>query len=127
MNIALSVFRRTTVLFAGRRGRGGHGRGDTPHSNYNSMSWASSSEKSDMELSEEEFPPPSSCSLRASSVAYRWMYSGRDAQSGSELDKVVPHHINWDLKPLTQPQSGCVTCFFSQSSRISLLCHFKVY
>lgn len=44
-----------------------------PH--YNSMSWASSSEKSDMELSEEESPPPSSCSFRASSVAYRWMYS----------------------------------------------------
>lgn len=46
-----------------------------PH--YNSMSWASSSEKSDMELSEEESPPPSSCSFRASSVAYRWMYSGK--------------------------------------------------
>lgn len=42
---------------------------------YNSMSCASSSEKSDMELSEEESPAPSSCSFRASSVAYFWMYS----------------------------------------------------
>lgn len=90
MNIALSVFRRSTVLFAGRRGgqagRGGAGggQGSSPPFNYNSMSWASSSEKSDMELSEEEFPPPSSCSLRASSVAYRWMYSEKDATVESQ-------------------------------------------
>lgn len=52
---------------------------------YNSMSWASSSEKSDMELSEEESPPPSSCSFRASSVAYLWMYSGKDTQGGRKV------------------------------------------
>lgn len=46
-----------------------------PSYHYNSMSWASSSEKSDMELSDEESPAPSSCSFRASSVAYFWMYS----------------------------------------------------
>lgn len=44
---------------------------------YNSMSWASSSEKSDIELSEELSPVPSSCSFRASSVAYFWMYSAQ--------------------------------------------------
>lgn len=42
---------------------------------YNSMSWASSSEKSDIELSDELSPVRSSCSLSASSVAYFWMYS----------------------------------------------------
>lgn len=92
----------------GRAGRGMEREGSPPF-NYNSMSWASSSEKSDMELSEEEFPPPSSCSLRASSVAYRWMYSERDTQSESEIDELVPSHINKDIKPLTQSQPRCVT------------------
>lgn len=46
-----------------------------PSYHYNSMSWASSSEKSDMELSDDESPAPSSCSFKASSVAYFWMYS----------------------------------------------------
>lgn len=46
-----------------------------PSYHYNSISWASSSEKSDIELSDEESPAPSSCSFRASSVAYFWMYS----------------------------------------------------
>lgn len=92
----------------GWAGRGtSEGGGGTRPFNYNSMSWASSSEKSDMELSEEEFPPPSSCSLRASSVAYRWMYSERDAQSESELGKLVLHHINWYLKHLTHSLCRC--------------------
>lgn len=52
-----------------------------PSYHYNSMSWASSSEKSDIELSDEESPAASSCSFSASSVAYFWMYSGRGSTS----------------------------------------------
>ena len=56
------------------------------------MSCASSSEKSDMELSDEESPAPSSCSFRASSVAYFWMYSvgwpgKREEREKEETDK----------------------------------------
>lgn len=53
-----------------RRAGWGGAMGGGPSYHYNSMSWASSSEKSDMELSDEESPAPSSCSFRASSVAY---------------------------------------------------------
>merc|ERR1719295_1440870 len=42
---------------------------------YSSMSFASSSEKSDIELSEEEERSSLSVSLRASSVAYFFTYS----------------------------------------------------
>lgn len=59
---------------------------ELPSPHYNSMSWASSSEKSDIELSEEESPPPSSCSFRASSVAYRWMYSGGENQTDTQTE-----------------------------------------
>lgn len=52
-----------------------------PSYDYNSMSWASSSEKSDIELSDEESPAASSCSFSASSVAYFWMYSGKGSTS----------------------------------------------
>lgn len=57
-----------------------------PSYHYNSMSWASSSEKSDMELSDEESPAPSSCSFRASSVAYFWMYSVEEKEHSSRED-----------------------------------------
>ncbi|KAF3859187.1 hypothetical protein F7725_021586, partial [Dissostichus mawsoni] len=53
------------------------------------MSWASSSEKSDMELSDEESPAPSSCSFRASSVAYFWMYSVEE-----EKERVRPVEVH---------------------------------
>ena len=59
-----------------------------PSYHYNSMSWASSSEKSDMELSDEESPAPSSCSFRASSVAYFWMYSVRGKESVVRQEKL---------------------------------------
>lgn len=75
------MVRKSNIVFVGVEGRGikggdgtGWGRGGSSN-HYNSMSWASSSEKSDMELSDEESPAPSSCSFRASSVAYLWMYS----------------------------------------------------
>ena len=55
---------------------------------YNSISWASSSEKSDMELSDELSPVPSSCSFSASSVAYFWMYSVCDRK-----EKTYKQHI----------------------------------
>lgn len=55
---------------------------------YNSISWASSSEKSDMELSDELSPVPSSCSFSASSVAYFWMYSACDRK-----EKTLKQHI----------------------------------
>lgn len=67
---------------------------------YNSISWASSSEKSDIELSEEESPPPSSCSFRASSVAYFWMYSGRDEQRNeSKLTSTAASRLSDTEKP----------------------------
>lgn len=86
------MVRKSNIVSVGGGGTRavGWGRGrDSYH--YNSMSWASSSEKSDMELSDEESPAPSSCSFRASSVAYFWMYSvgGRkqDAVRGEELER----------------------------------------
>lgn len=66
------MVRKSNIVSVGVKGGGGMGE---PSYHYNSMSWASSSEKSDMELSDEESPAPSSCSFRASSVAYFWMYS----------------------------------------------------
>lgn len=66
------MVRKSNIVSVGVKG--GRGVGE-PSYHYNSMSWASSSEKSDMELSDEESPAPSSCSFRASSVAYFWMYS----------------------------------------------------
>lgn len=73
------MVRKSNIVSVGVKG-GRRMRGGGQLSNYyNSMSWASSSEKSDMELSDEESPAPSSCSFRASSVAYFWMYSrGKD-------------------------------------------------
>jgi hypothetical protein len=64
------VFRKNSLK------EGGEGGERAPPLHYNSMSCASSSEKSDMELSDEESPARSSCSFSASSVAYFWMYSG---------------------------------------------------
>lgn len=58
-----------------------------PSYHYNSMSCASSSEKSDMELSDEESPAPSSCSFRASSVAYFWMYSKEKSEQNDRQSK----------------------------------------
>lgn len=66
------MVRKSNIVSVGVKGGGGMGE---PSYHYNSMSCASSSEKSDMELSDEESPAPSSCSFRASSVAYFWMYS----------------------------------------------------
>lgn len=63
-----------------------------PSYHYNSMSCASSSEKSDMELSDEESPAPSSCSFRASSVAYFWMYS---KEKGAQNDRQKEHGQTW--------------------------------
>lgn len=77
-------YRTEFLLFRNQKSVKSEGRDPPPH--YNSMSWASSSEKSDMELSEDESPPPSSCSFRASSVAYRWMYSEmRHRQTGVHM------------------------------------------
>lgn len=75
------MVRKSNIVSVGVKGGGGMGE---PSYHYNSMSWASSSEKSDMELSDEESPAPSSCSFRASSVAYFWMYSGG---KGGEREK----------------------------------------
>lgn len=63
------MVRKSNIVSVGVKGGAGGGMGE-PSYYYNSMSWASSSEKSDMELSDEESPAPSSCSFRASSVAY---------------------------------------------------------
>ena len=91
MNIISLLFHGQEIKYSlcGGGVKGGGGMGE-PSYHYNSMSWASSSEKSDIELSDEESPAPSSCSFRASSVAYFWMYSvegkreGASAQSGRE-------------------------------------------
>lgn len=71
------MVRKSNIVSVGVRGGGRMGE---PSYYYNSMSWASSSEKSDMELSDEESPAPSSCSFRASSVAYFWMYSAEEIE-----------------------------------------------
>lgn len=77
-----------------------------------------------MELSEEESPPPSSCSFRASSVAYRWMYSGgkkkKTQEEWSSQDEPLsllymfysnlPQSINFNQRANDQLSEGC-KCF----------------
>lgn len=84
------MVRKSNIVSVGVKG--GRGMGE-PSYHYNSMSWASSSEKSDMELSDEESPAPSSCSFRASSVAYFWMYSAE----GTRREEEREHGQKWAI------------------------------
>lgn len=77
------MVRKSNIVSVGGGLKEGGGMGE-PSYHYNSMSWASSSEKSDIELSDEESPAASSCSFSASSVAYFWMYSGRGSTARDE-------------------------------------------
>lgn len=87
---------------------------------YNSMSWASSSEKSDMELSEEESPPPSSCSFRASSVAYLWMYSEKERRHGKRSKSSC--HVHRNTHPLSHTnRSSGELCVFQITAFIKWL------
>lgn len=82
------MVRKSNIVSVGGLKEGGGIGGHSFH--YNSMSWASSSEKSDIELSDEESPAASSCSFNASSVAYFWMYSGGESiKHGQGTTKIL--------------------------------------
>ena len=67
-------------------------------------------EKSDIELSDELSPVPSSCSFSASSVAYFWMYSARGVGKRK--------HSKQAGMCFSDPQS----CQVQGSLRLSLCC-----